>query len=292
MSEFDRRDLGSTSAASSTACASTASISARSSTELDRLHPVDPTIDGTVGACLIPSSEEELHMDRSRRITGPLKTWYDLHEAIAHEVDALTGAARTLEVADIEPFADRFAWFAGELRTHSEVEDGIMFPAIAAAGGQIDPGFTDEHHGEQLLVYDTGCALLDARVRPSATRFARIADLVAQLRVRLLPHLQMEEELVLPQVPVHFDEREQGQLLGAIIGSLPPDPRLQPWVAAALTSDHRTARLRNMASTLAPDVLRSVLGQIRQGVDADVWNDVVVRTPDLAALVDDDGAAR
>jgi iron-sulfur cluster repair protein YtfE (RIC family) len=206
-------------------------------------------------------------MDHPTRITGPLKTWYDLHEAIAHEIGALVDSAAILDAARLEPSADRYAWFAGELRTHSEVEDGIMFPAIGAAGGQIDHGLTDEHHGEQTLVYDTGCALVDARVRPTPERFARVADLVAQLRDRLLPHLRFEEEVVLPQVPVHIDDRAQGELLQAIIGSIPPDPRLRPWVAAALTSDHRTARLRNMAANLAPEVLRTVLRQIRDGVD-------------------------
>jgi len=33
-------------------------------------------------------------MEPVHRITGPLKTWYDLHEAIAHEIDALVTQPR------------------------------------------------------------------------------------------------------------------------------------------------------------------------------------------------------
>ena len=32
-----------------------------------------------------------------RRITGPLKTWYDMHEALAHEVTALADQATTTD---------------------------------------------------------------------------------------------------------------------------------------------------------------------------------------------------
>jgi Hemerythrin HHE cation binding domain len=221
------------------------------------------------------------------RITGPLKTWYDLHEAISHEVRALATAAAGLDETAIGPFGRRFSWFAGELRTHSEVEDGIMFPAISAVGGRIEPGLHDEHLGEQAVVYDASCAILDATVRPTPEAFGRVADLVARLRDRLLPHLELEEEVVLPQVPVHFDDGAQAELLRTIIGSLPPDPRLQPWIAGALTPEHREARLRNMSQSLAPDVLAAVLRQIRDGVDSAVWADIRTRTPELARLVDD-----
>jgi hypothetical protein len=222
----------------------------------------------------------------AKRITGPLKTWYDLHEAISHEVRALATTAETLDEAAIGPFGRRFSWFVGELRTHSEVEDGIMFPAISAAGGRIEAGLHDEHLGEQALVYDSSCAILDATVRPTQDAFGRVADLVARLLDRLVPHLELEEEVVLPQVPVHFDDAAQAQLLRTIIGSLPPDPRLQPWVAGALTPEHREARLRNMAQSLAPDVLATVLRQIRDGVDSAVWADIRARTPELARFVD------
>jgi hemerythrin-like domain-containing protein len=220
------------------------------------------------------------------RITGPLKTWYDLHEAIAHEIRALATWADSLDATTLVLFAERFSWFAGELRTHSEVEDGILFSAIQAAGGQVASAFNDDHHDEQTLVYDTGCAILDARVQPTSNKFARVADLLARLRDGLLPHLEREEQVVLPQVPAYFDDDAQAALLSAIIHDIPADPRLQPWIAAALTPEHREARLRNMAVSLPREALVKVLRQIRDGVNKNVWADVSARTPDLAALVD------
>ena len=66
---------------------------------------------------------------------------------------------------------------------------------------------------------------------------------------------------------------------------MPPDPVMQPWVAAALTPEHLEARLRNMATSLGHDALVGVLTQIHDGVDAATWAEVESRTPDLAALV-------
>ena len=63
-----------------------------------------------------------------RRVRGPLRTWYDMHEALAHEVRALADLADGLARTDLDGFARRFGAFDAELRNHSEVEDGIMFP--------------------------------------------------------------------------------------------------------------------------------------------------------------------
>jgi hypothetical protein len=41
-----------------------------------------------------------------------------------------------------------------------------------------------------------------------------------------------------------------------------------------------------MAQSLAPDVLATVLRQIRDGVDSAVWADIRARTPELARFVD------
>lgn len=220
------------------------------------------------------------------RITGPLRTWYDLHEAIAHEAEGLAAAARSLDATSLEAFAERFAAFDSELRTHSETEDGIVFPAIVEAGGHVPSDFREDHHHEQLLAYDAGWALLDAKVRPTPERLGALAELVARLGEELVAHLEAEDRLVLPQVQDLFGDDEQGALLRTIIGVLPPDPGLQPWIASALTPEHRETRLRNMAASLPREAFVGLLGQIRDGVDTDVWDDISSRTPEIAALVD------
>jgi hypothetical protein len=98
-------------------------------------------------------------------------------------------------------------------------------------------------------------------------------------------HLAVEESEVLSQVQGLFDDDDQTAMLHTIFSSLPPDPKLQPWVAQALTPAHLEARLRNLASSLGHDQLVAVLTQIHDGVDAATWREVEARTPDLAALV-------
>lgn len=219
------------------------------------------------------------------RITGPLVTWYDLHEALSHEVGALADASASLRAADLEQFAQRFAYFDRELRAHSEVEDGIMFPAIAQRGATIAPELLAEHREEQLRAYELGTALLRAKAIRDGAALSALAPLGAALRDSLRHHLELEEAQVLSRVDDLFTAGEQAGLLRTIMASLPADPHLQPWVAAALTPEHLEARLRNMAASLGHAALVGALTQLHDGVDAETWAAVQSRTPDLAALV-------
>lgn len=220
------------------------------------------------------------------RIKGPLKTWYDLHEALAHEATGIATEAADLTLSGLDAFAARFWAFDRELRAHSEVEDGIMFPAIEERGGSIMTELEDEHRAEQLAVYAVGAALLQANATRTPDALAALAGPTADLRDSLNAHLELEEATALTQVDGLFSDDEQSALFRTIIGSLPPDPQLQPWVTAALSPDHLELRLRNIASSMSTPALTGFMTQIHDGVDADTWAVVQSRTPDLAALVD------
>lgn len=218
------------------------------------------------------------------RIDGPLHTWYDLHEALSHEARGVADMAADLTVETLPAFAERFQLLADELRTHSTVEDGIVFPAVRAKGGAVAEVLTHDHEREQTLVQQVSAAVLEARALGDTSVFATIAEGTAALRDDLLPHLEAEEEHVLPLVPTLFDHDEQAHLLTLIITLAPTDPHLQAWVAGALTPEHREARLRGMAAALPPAAMAGIMSQIEAGVTTEVWDDIVRRTPDLAAL--------
>jgi hypothetical protein len=226
-----------------------------------------------------------LDTSSDRRVVGPLKTWYDLHEALGHEVRALADLAKGITKAALVGFSKRFEAFDAELRHHSEVEDGIMFPAILAAGGTVPRHLLDEHRDEQLRVYELGAAIMAAKGGGDGQSLAALGPLADTLRDGLRAHLQAEENEVLGEVDELFSTDQQSELLRTIISSMPPDPVMQPWVAAALTPEHLEARLRNMATSLGHDALVGVLMQIHDGVDAATWAEVKSRTPELAALV-------
>lgn len=221
-----------------------------------------------------------------RRITGPLKTWYDLHEALDHEATGIAADATGLTLDGLDAFAARFWAFDDELKHHSEVEDGIMFPAIAAAGGAIDAPLFEEHRDAHLAVYELGSALLHAKATRTTDALDALAPLAAEFRDSFKAHLEHEESTALGQVDGLFTPAEQAELFRTIIGSLPPDPQLQPWIAAALTPEHLEARLRNIASSMSAPALTGLMTQIHAGVDAERWSLIETTTPELAALVD------
>ena len=221
-----------------------------------------------------------------RRIQGPLKTWYDLHEALDHEVTGIAADAAALTLSGLDAFATRFWAFDRELKAHSEVEDGIMFPAIVERGGSIDDELLEEHRAEQLAVYAVGAALLHANATRTPEALAALVGPTADMRDSLKAHLAQEEASALVQVDGLFSADEQSALFRSIIGSLPPDPQLQPWVTSALSPDHLELRLRNIASSMPAAALTELMRQIHDGVDAATWAVVQDRTPDLAALAD------
>ena len=225
------------------------------------------------------------------RIQGPLKTWYDLHEALDHEVTGIAADAAELTLDGLDAFATRFWAFDRELKAHSEVEDGIMFPAITERGGTIEAALVEEHRAEQLAVYAVGAAVLHAKATRTSDALAALAAPTAAMRDSLKAHLEREEATALTQVDGLFSDDEQSALFRTIIGSLPPDPQLQPWVTAALSPDHLELRLRNIASSMSTPALTGLMTQIHDGVDADTWAVVVSRTPDLAALVEPKGGS-
>ncbi|MFM8304694.1 MAG: hemerythrin domain-containing protein [Actinomycetota bacterium] len=219
------------------------------------------------------------------RIAGPLRTWYDLHEALGHEARALADLAPSVTADTVAAYDARLALFRTELRNHSEVEDVIMFPALLAAGGRVPEAFFADHRTEQLAVYALSCAVLRARAHGDAAAFAALAEPAVALRDSLVGHLDAEDADILSQVSDLFDDTAQATLLQTIITSMPADPHLQPWIAAALSPDHLEARLRNLAASLSHDALVGVLTQIYTGVDSATWDVVATRTPELAALV-------
>ena len=221
------------------------------------------------------------------RIKGPLKTWYDLHEALDHEATAIAADAATLTLDGLDSFATRFWAFDHELRAHSEVEDGIMFPAITERGGAIDADLGVQHRAEQLAVYALGAALLHANATRTDDALRSLAAPAAEVRDSLKAHLAFEEATALGHVDGLFSDDEQAALFRTIIDSLPADPQLQPWVASALSPDHLEVRLRNIASSMSSPALTALMTQIHDGVGADTWSVIESRTPDLAALVEE-----
>jgi hemerythrin-like domain-containing protein len=222
------------------------------------------------------------------RITGPLATWYDLHEAIRSEIDLLDAMAQTLDDdPSLAAFAQRFRFLADELRTHSLVEDGILFAALQDRGLTVDDGLVADHRHEQESMLRIASHILSAQTLPDrANAVDEIRRTLAALRPHLHRHLDEEERVVLPLAQETFSTDEQATLLRAIITLLPADPHLQAWVAESLTPEHRDARLRNLAHTLSPEAAQSIMREIRDGVSASTWVDITTRTPEVAALAE------
>lgn len=185
---------------------------------------------------------------------------------------ALRCAPHTLAVALTRPPADdparrrerrraevRFGReLIGEIRTHHEREDDVLWPLIvASAGERIDLAPLTADHEALGPLLDCAEQLLDAYERAGGPALAvRLAATLLELAEALDEHIAEEELLVFPVIrqyvsPGDFERCERLFQQGCTVGHL---AFLLPWLMA-----HATPRERSEAMARAGLPLRVLL---------------------------------
>jgi hemerythrin-like domain-containing protein len=155
----------------------------------------------------------------------------------------IIGGASNADVPHAENVATYYANVLAFLEVHHQGEDLLLWPKLlerapeAAAGiGQV----ADQHDGvtEQMAVVEQ--ALEIWWERPDTDHGAKLAGALALLGAELMPHLDQEEELVLPlieshltleeyaELPAHGMQNFRGEiwlLLGLLLDAMPPVAR-------------------------------------------------------------------
>lgn len=117
------------------------------------------------------------------------------------------GAGRFEPRGFAQPFSGAVDMLLGELETHHHVEDHHYFPAFAKAAPQLKRGF-EVLDGDHDVLHEAIAALAAGRDAVTTalreTRAAEAADrgrtAMAAFASVLLPHLDDEEDLVIPLI--------------------------------------------------------------------------------------------
>jgi hypothetical protein len=218
---------------------------------------------------------------------GALRGWYDIHEALRTEVTRLRDHAELMADRDPESahaFDERFEFLRAVLTAHSAAEDGIIFAALRLRGIDVPAEQLLEDHQRELgNIYDVHRLLVEARFlgdeEPSAEPLSRVRDAACRLHDDLVEHLAYEEEHVIPMVLERVAPDDQVRLLGKVVAENPPDlvPRLVPWMAAAIASDHRVALVEDWQRSLPPERSEQLIGYLRDGLPPDMWSELTAR---------------
>jgi hypothetical protein len=222
---------------------------------------------------------------------GPLRGWYDIHQALRVELADLREHADRSADRDpeaVHAFDERFEFLRAVLTAHSAAEDGIIFAAMRLRGLDSTEELTKDHMRELGNIYDVHRHLVEARflgdLEDAAGPLGRARDATHRLEEDLLGHLAFEEEGIIPEVLANFSAADQASLLSKVVAENPPDlvPRILPWMIGAISPEHREAAVRDWQATLPPEVVTMLVGFLRMGLAPDVWSDLQSRVPELA----------
>jgi iron-sulfur cluster repair protein YtfE (RIC family) len=163
----------------------------------------------------------------------------------AHEL-----ARRTPDGPRARALRDYLVAVIGEIRSHHQVEDDVVWPLVAraanGAGSVVLADLTDEHHALDRLL-DAAVALADdLATHPTYVALAgRLARCLADMSALLDRHVADEERDVFPLIRRYVRVEDYAWARKQFRGNLHPRllPFLVPWVIGHATPDERRVLL-------------------------------------------------
>lgn len=154
-------------------------------------------------------------------------------------------AERTALIAD---YYDNVLWF---LDVHHDGEEALIFPVLrerCAEAGPLMDQMLGQHQEVVGLLHDTESSL-GAWRSGDAEAQGRLADQLQALHDALVPHLDIEEEQVLPLCADNMSPAEWGALPGHALSQYRGD---KMWLILGLILERRTPEGRQVMLTHMP----------------------------------------
>ncbi|MEM1363162.1 MAG: hemerythrin domain-containing protein [Pseudomonadota bacterium] len=225
--------------------------------------------------------------------SGPLESWFDIHEAIKKEFPRLRKMAANacLEDTDsLKTLSDEVVFFAEVLTVHSLSEDGVGFPIMRARGISVPKALGDDHHRELAALYDIRRACLELLFHEDGqdleAALATVRGQLAALEEDLAQHIAAEDDVVIPQAMEAFSPAEQAQLVVKMVAHTPAwlSEKVLPWMITNISAEHRTHLLAVWMENLAREPLIARVRVIKAGVSAELWAELKRDVPGLVTL--------
>jgi len=176
----------------------------------------------------------ELHAD--------IRLYLVVHQSLRVTLDRFVGASERLDpqtLADVIP--DRWGVLERGLHTHHEHEDSDFFPMIAAASPDQAPLIEqlEREHQELVALLEAVDAAIAALVAdPNDGTRRAVHDTIAAVRETLVPHLDVEDEQLLPAAAATIGAKEWEEASDRALRSTPKAD--MPIVAGILDEVTRT----------------------------------------------------
>jgi hemerythrin-like domain-containing protein len=154
-----------------------------------------------------------------------IRLYLVVHQSLRVTLDRFVSAAERLDPATLAVvIPDRWAVLERGLHNHHEHEDSDFFPMIGAASpDQLELIERLEREHEELVVLlnavDAAVAALAAEPNDDTRR--AVHDTIAAVRDTLVPHLDIEDEKLLPAAAATVDAKEWDDVSERALRSTP-----------------------------------------------------------------------
>lgn len=192
----------------------------------------------------------------------PIDLIFFFHKAIKKDLDYLVHGSAQLEGHDdlVTDFQKRFNLIYFLHQIHSDAEEEIVFPALEAIGQlkNISHAYTFDHKHEvehfgkmsrildkiselHLLVSTTDSKIRDKRVLRRHHLIRKLQERCKSMHKLLSDHINREEIEIWPIIREFFSNREQGKIIGCILGRISAEilQDMIPWLMASLTQEEQ-----------------------------------------------------
>jgi hemerythrin-like domain-containing protein len=180
-----------------------------------------------------------------------IRLYLVVHQSLRVTLDRFITAADRLDAATFAAvIPDRWGVLERGLHTHHEHEDSDFFPMIAAASPDQLPLIEqlEREHQELIVLLDgVDAAIAGLRAAPNDETRVAVRDAIAAVRDTLFPHLDVEDDTLLPAAAATVDAKPWDEaseralrstpkadmpivagILDEVARSLPPDQQPPP----------------------------------------------------------------
>jgi hemerythrin-like domain-containing protein len=148
-----------------------------------------------------------------------------VHNVFRRTTTLLADTTERLEPSALQPmFRSRWDFYAAVLHHHHEVEDDSIFPALLAARPDMHELVTTLEDDHQQLIPAMNAvesALQAFEVQPDQVHQQALHEALVAVQEMFLPHLDIEDEKILPAIAESVPPKEWDRLDEAALKSIP-----------------------------------------------------------------------
>jgi hemerythrin-like domain-containing protein len=154
-----------------------------------------------------------------------IRVYQAVHDAFRLGTSRMADASEKLEPSALGPvIGDYWSFYAAVLHHHHHTEDDSIFPALLTVRPDMAATIQtleDDHKRLVLTMEAVDAAVSEFSKQPDASHQKAVHDALVEVRDMFIPHLDSEDEKILPAIAQSIPPKEWDRLDKAALKSIP-----------------------------------------------------------------------